>query len=427
MKNILQKFLAFSARVILRRYKPEIIAVTGSVGKTSTKDAIYAVLKSRYRVRRSEKSLNSEIGLPLAILDARNHYRNPLGWAGEMVKILKKLVFGFDYAEMLILEYGIQKPGDMDYLLSIAKPNIAVVTAIGAIPVHVEFFAGTEEISREKAKLVAVLPENGAAILNLDDYIVYDMKDRTKAGAITFGVDEHAGMRITNYMFLRSKDERVGDIPAGIAFKLEFNGSVVPVKLPDTFGFPQAYAAAAAAAVGAALGMNLAEISEALRDYEPPPGRMRLIKGIKNSFILDDSYNAAPDAMRSALDTLRELPAQRKIAVLGDMLEIGKYTEQVHRAIGDQTAGFADALFTVGPRAKFIADEARSHGLEEVYSFDDSVSAGKALDPMIREGDLILVKGSQGMRMEKTVEEIMAHPEQAEELLVRQGKFWKDR
>lgn len=425
MKIVFQSILAFFARAIIRRYRPKIIAVTGSVGKTSTKDAIYAVLKNRYRVRRSEKSLNSEIGLPLAILDAENHYHSVLGWMGEIFKIFRKVIFGFDYPEILVLEYGIQKPGDMDYLLSIAKPNIVVVTAIGGVPVHVEFFAGPEEIAREKAKLVAVLPENGTAVLNLDDYIVYDMRDRTKAGAITFGVDEHASIRITNYMFFHSKDKRVGDIPAGIAFKLEFNGSVVPVKLRDTFGFPQAYAAAAAAAVGIRFGMNMVEIAEALRGYQPPPGRMRLIKGIKNSFILDDSYNAAPDAMRSALDTLRELPAHRKIAVLGDMLEIGKYTEQVHRAVGDQAASFADILFTAGPRAKFIADEARLQGLGEVHSFDDSVSAGKALDPMIGEGDLILIKGSQGMRMEKAVEEIMAHPEKAAELLVRQDEFWK--
>lgn len=425
MKSLLQKFLAFAARRTLKRYEPVIIGVTGSVGKTSTKDAIYTALKAKYRVRRGEKSLNSEIGLPLAVLDAQNHYRDSMGWLAELANILKKVIIGFEYPEILVLEYGIQKPGDMDYLLSIAKPQIGVVTAIGEVPVHVEFFKDSAEVVSEKAKLVEALPADGIAVLNHDDYDVLGMGEKTKARVITFGLERHASVKITNYTFQHAKDTEMSDIPKGIAFKLEYNGSVVPVKLSGAFGFPQCYAAAAATAVGTALGMHLAEISEALRGYEPPPGRMRLVKGIKKSFILDDTYNAAPDAMRSALDTLRELPARRKIAVLGDMLEIGKYTEQVHRAVGDQASSFVDLLFTVGPRAKFIADEARSHGCVQVFSFDDATPAGKALEPVIREGDLILVKGSQGMRMEKTVEEIMAEPMRAGELLVRQERFWK--
>lgn len=182
------------------------------------------------------------------------------------------------------------------------------------------------------------------------------------------------------------------------------------------------------------MGMNLVEISEALHEYVPPPGRLRLLEGIKHSFILDDTYNAAPESMRAALETLNMLPARRKIAALGDMLEIGQYTEQAHRAIGDRAADFVDLLFSVGPRAKFIADEAMIRGIEkdgrilkrdQVFMCDDAASAGRALDQLIREGDLILVKGSQGMRMERIVEEIMGEPERASELLVRQERHWK--
>lgn len=436
MKLFLQKLLAVFARIAIKRYRPKIIAVTGSVGKTSTKDAIFAVLKKKYRVRQSEKSLNTEIGLPLVILDAKNNYNNFWGWLIELLKICKKVILGFEYPKILVLEYGIQKPGDMDYLLSIAKPDIAVVTAIGDVPVHVEFFKDPEELICEKTKLVRALPSDGHVILNHDDFAVYGMKDKTTASALTFGIEEHADVKIINYKLQITKDEELGDIPEGISFKIEYEGSVVPIRLNRAFGMPQAYAASAAVAVGVFMGMNLVEISEALRDYEPPPGRLRLLKGIKNSFILDDTYNASPESMRSALDTLKELTGRRKIAALGDMLEIGRYTEQAHRAIGDQAAKFVDLLFTAGPRGKFIADEALTRGVEpnasklerqQVFSFDDSVSAGKALDPLIHEGDLILVKGSQGMRMEKVVEEIMASPEKAGEFLVRQDEFWKSK
>ena len=142
---------------------------------------------------------------------------------------------------------------------------------------------------------------------------------------------------------------------------------------------------------------------------------------------MDDTYNAGPDSMRRALDTLQTLPGKRKIAVLGDMLELGKYTEAAHRATGDQVAKFADLILTVGVRSKFIAEQALIWDTlpGQIMKFDDSESAGKALQPLIKEGDVILVKGSQGMRMERVVEEIMAHPEEAENLLVRQGEEWK--
>ena len=427
-KSILQKILAVLARATIRKYRPMVIGITGSVGKTSTRMAIFAMLKKRSLVRTAEKNYNNEIGLALTILGMPHCGRNVVGWGIEIARAVLRVLFrDSDYPGILILEYGVDRPGDMDYLLSLARPDIAVVTAIGQVPVHVEFFEDAEDLRREKAKLVAALPAGGYAILNHDDYAVYDMKGKTKARVLTYGQEEHAEVRIVNYELRMAKDEVLGDTPAGISFKIEYRGSVVPVRLNDTFGMPQAYAAAAAAAVGIALKMNLVDISAALHEYVPPAGRMRLIRGIKHSFILDDTYNAAPDAMRSALDTLRELPGRRKIAVLGDMLEIGKYTEQAHRAIGDQAAKIADIIFCVGARAKFIADEAVLRGFDraKIFLFDESRSAGKALDPMIQEGDLILVKGSQGIRMERVMEEIMAHPEQSEGMLVRQERHWK--
>jgi UDP-N-acetylmuramoyl-tripeptide--D-alanyl-D-alanine ligase len=436
MKLILQKILAILAKAAIRRYKPAIIGITGSIGKTSTREAIFAALKKKYRVRTAEKNYNNEIGLPLTILGIPHYGYNVAGWLAALIRaVIRVSLRRYEYPEILVLEYGIDKPGDMDYLLSIARPNIAVVTAIGDIPVHVEFFKDPEELIAEKTKLVAALSPDGYAILNHDDYAVYDMKDKTQAKVITYGIEKNADIKILNFQLSILKNKDLGDIPDGISFKIEHQGRVAPFRIHNAFGMPHAYSSAAATAVGVLLNLNLAEISKALENYTPPAGRLRLLKGVKNSFILDDTYNAAPGSMRAALDTLKALPGKRKIAVLGDMLEIGKFSEQAHRAIGDQAAAFVDLLFCVGPRAKFIAEEAMTGGFEpqkryltpkRVFKFDDSVSAGKALDPLIQPGDLILVKGSQAMRMEKTVLEIMAEPYKAEKFLVRQDKYWRN-
>ncbi len=435
MKSILQNILARLARATIKKYKPMIITVTGSVGKTSARMAIFDVLKSAHHVRTAAKNFNNEIGVPLTILGIDHYGKNILAWKWSLVKVWFSLLFSSKkYPDILILEYGVDRPGDMDYLVSIARPDIAVITAIGDVPAHIEFFKDAEAIANEKAKLVEALSIQGYAILNHDDYAVYDMKEKTKAHVMTYGFEEHADMRIAHYELRTIKNETLGDIPEGITMKMQYSGSVVPVRLYHVFGTPACYAAAAAAAVGLILNKNMVEISEALARYESPPGRLRLLKGIKSSFILDDTYNASPEAMRVALDTLAILPGKRKIAVLGDMLEIGTYTENSHRSIGDRVAEFADMLITVGARAKFIADEAMMRGTEkharvlnhnQVLRFDDSTEAGKALDPLIQEGDLILVKGSQGMRMERVVYEIMCQPLLADKLLVRQEEYWK--
>lgn len=433
-KSMLQYILAVMARATIRKYRPMVIGVTGSVGKTSTRLAIFAVVKGKYRAATAEKNYNNEIGLPLAILGMPHYGRNIGGWLRGLIRANTRIVWRSLYPEVLVLEYGVDRPGDMDYLLTIARPDIAVVTAIGELPVHIEFFRDAEELIDEKSKLAAALPPDGCAILNNDDEDVFDMREKAKAEVVTFGVEEHAEVRLTNYKLFIARDADAGEAPEGITFKISYQGSEVPIRLDDVFGMPHAYAAVAAAAVGVALGMNLVEIAEALRGYTPPPGRMRLIKGNKHSLILDDTYNAAPESMRAALDTLQELPGKRKIAVLGDMREIGTYTEQAHRAIGDRAAEFVDMLLCVGPAAKFIADEAKTRGVEkharrlapaEVLMFDEAGKAGCALDPMIREGDVILVKGSQSVRMEKVVEEIMTDPARAEKLLVRQEEYWK--
>lgn len=399
------------AQWTLRRYKPLVVAVTGSVGKTSTKEAIFAVLKSQYhdRVRRTTMNLNTEIGVPLAILGIRGGGKNPLAWAFHLLKGFFAVVWSPSHPEVLILEMGADRPGDIRYLAQLAPPRIAVVTAIGEIPAHVEFFAGPKTLAREKAKLLEALPEDGWAMLNFDDLTVLEMRERKEMRVLTFGFGESADVRATAYE-IRTGVDAGREIPEGINFKLEYRGTIVPVRLHGMFGKGAAYAALAAAAVGLALKMHLVEISEALSDIQPVPGRLCLVNGVKHSLILDDTYNAAPQAVVEALDTLAEFPARRRIAVLGDMLELGKYTEAAHRTMGERAARVADFFVTVGERMRFAGHEAIARGMDEsrVHMFSTTQEAGKWLQDKIMEGDVVLVKGARAMRMERVVEELHA-------------------
>jgi UDP-N-acetylmuramoyl-tripeptide--D-alanyl-D-alanine ligase len=418
--NALRQTLRKLAQGTIWRYRPGIIGVTGSAGKTSTKLAIQAVLSWGRRVRVSAGNLNNDLGLPLAILgdwsaaDLRlisreqpagtAKFQKTMFWLKVIITSAWRIVFrSSEYPEILVLEYGADRPGDIKYLLQIARPNVSVITAVGDVPVHVEFYAGPEEVAREKGRLIEFLPVGGFAILNGDDEIVRNLESRTRARVITFGFSKGAEVRASRFEN-RSKDGR----PLGISFKLEHGSGVVPVRLDGVFGKAHGYTAAAAAAVGIAFGMNLVSISEALTRYIPAEGRMKLLRGVKQTFILDDSYNASPIAMESALDTLRDLPAKRKMAVLGDMLEIGKYTPEVHERMGRLAAHSTNILVTVGPRAKFIAEAAKEEGLRRtnIFSFDTADQARRPVQDLLRRGDLVLIKGSHAMELEKVVEEV---------------------
>lgn len=392
------------ARLTISRYRPGVIGVTGSVGKTSAKLAITAVLSTERRVRTSSGNFNNELGLPLTILGSWTSISGPFFWIRVILASVSRLIVKSEYPEILVLEYAIDRPGDMRYLLSIAEPNVGVVTAIGDVPVHVEFFEGPEEVAREKGYLIENLPKGGAAILNYDDELAFAMKERTRAEVMTYGFEKGADIQITNF-----KNKVIDDKPDGIAFKLDYKGQPLHVEIPGAFGRAQAYAASAAAAVGLIFGVNFINISEALRRYMPAPHRMQLLEGVKGSYIIDDSYNASPLSMQAGLQSLKDLPGKRKVAVVGDMLEIGKYTIQAHEKIGQLAAKFADVLVTVGPRAKFIAEGARKAGFKkELHEFESWSEASEPVQELIKKDDLVLVKASHSMQLDKIVEVIKA-------------------
>lgn len=406
---------------MLKKHSSLIIGVTGNVGKTSTKEAIYTVLRSHFKVRRSLKNYNNEIGVPLTILGQTSAGKSCWGWLKVFNSSWGQVLFNNDYPEILVLEMGADRPGDIKYLTNFVPCFIGVVNAIGEIPVHVEFFEDGQSLAQEKSQLIKSLPDDGWAILNYDDPLVRNMRQLVRAKSLLFGFDERADVAGSSLTFLEKKQE-----PAGLAFKINYQGNTVPVRMPHILSQHQAYSALAAAACGLALDLNLVEITEALRKFRPLAGRLCQINGIKNSLILDDSYNAAPAATLAALDVLSRFRQRRKLAILGDMLELGGQSEKAHRQVGLRVAQAADLLITVGLRAKFISETAQKQGLApaKVYHFADIESAMAQLEEIIEQGDVILVKASQGMRFEKIVKDIMADPLRAKELLVRQDETW---
>lgn len=427
-KKIVVKILTWQARLVLLRYKPKIIAITGSVGKTSTKDAIFTVLSKFKVVRKSDKSYNSEIGIPLTILGVPNGWNNPAIWLENIFKGFLLIIWKKEYPEWLILEVGAGKPRDIKDIVKWLTPDMVVLTRFPDRPVHVEFFGSVDKIIEEKSALAFALKKNGTLILNHDDEAVYSLHEKAKRRTISYGENENATYHITYpaYAYEPGSD---GKVPAGINFKLEYNGNTFPVILPHVIGMHYIGSAIVAIAVAHEIGCDLLSSIDAISIYKTPPGRLSLIEGINDSTLIDDTYNSSPVAVSAALKVLKDLKAKRKIAVLGDMLELGKLTEQAHREVGEEAADIADILVTVGPRSKFIAYGAIDKGFKEanIRSFSTSLEALEYLQNTVSEGDLVLLKGSQGIRLEKATEAIMAHPEQASKLLCRQDKEWQTR
>lgn len=407
-RNNLKSILTFLAKYIVRKYHPIIIVITGTVGKTSTKEALYTILRHTKRVRASTGNHNNEFGVPLTIIGEYQKVGGVFFWMQVILRGIGLIMKRSPYPDVLILEYAADHPGDIRHLLKIAQPHISIVTAIGDIPVHVEFYSGPDAIAREKARVIEALPRNGYAILNADDQAVLHMQEKTQAQVISFGVSPSAEVRITQCKNTSEKLPEGGYRPRGMSCKLEQGGNVVPVRIENVFGQSQAYAIAAASAGALALGINLVRSAEALQYYESPVGRMRLLNGVKSTYILDDSYNASPLSMRNALETMRDLKAQRKIAVLGDMRELGRYGPQAHEAIGELVPEIFDRLVTVGNQAKFLAEAAIKKGMPHthVMSFDTADQASIEVQGLLEKGDLVLVKGSHSVGLERIVEEI---------------------
>ncbi len=431
--NILRIILKQLARLMIWKFNPEIIAITGSVGKTSAKEAIYAALAEKYKVRKSIGGLNTEIGLPISIIGDDKDFseeelkivaphsffiapqegkkiRKIFFWVKVFFLALFRLFFlsKSRYPKILVLECGVEYPNDMVKFLEFIKPKVGIITAIGDIPSHIEFFDNPEAVAREKGKLIENLSSNGFVVLNFDDEIVMSLKEKTRAQIKTFGFNEFLekkpDIKISNF------ENKIEDgKPVGISFKIESGGNFIPFAFKNIFGKSHAYAVAVGMAIGFIFDLNLVETAESiLKNYNPAKGRMNLTAGNKGVYIIDDTYNASPISMKLAIETLGELNGKRKVAILGDMLELGEYFKKAHKDIGKFATTIVDLLAVVGEGGKIIADSAKANGLAEdkIIIFENADIAVNKIGDIIKEGDIILVKASRGIRLDKVVEKI---------------------
>ncbi|HUF54353.1 MAG TPA: UDP-N-acetylmuramoyl-tripeptide--D-alanyl-D-alanine ligase [Dehalococcoidia bacterium] len=368
-QTALQKLAAYWRR----RHDARVIGVTGSVGKTTAKELIAAVLSARYRTLKSEANLNTEIGVPLTLLQLRPEH------------------------ERAVLELGMYVPDDIALLAQISQPDVGVVMNVG--PVHLERVGSIGRITGGKAELVEALGPDGLAVLNGDDARVASFSRRTRARSVLFGLSEQS-------------DVRGSDVESrgleGLSFTISANGESARVDCPLP-GRHHVYPALAAAAVALNEGMTLAEIAEALREARVDL-RLAVRAGINGSTLIDDSYNASPASVIAALDLLSELPG-RRVAVLGHMRELGAAEDEGHRRVGHHAAGRCDLLCVVGEEASLIAEEARAAG-QETRTFESTVEAAQALTRELRAGDHVLIKASRAVGLESLVEALLAHDDE---------------
>ena len=360
------------------RHNPVVVGITGSVGKTSTKELVAAVLRQRHPTLWTPGNYNNEIGLPLSLLSLTPEHR---------------------YA---VLEMGFYTEGEIAQLCAIARPQIGVITNIG--PIHLERAGSMDAIFRGKSELIRALPPQGWAVLNWDDAWVRRMAGFSPAPVFRYGLTPEADLwadAIESYGL------------AGIRFRFHHRQGgrteTIHVQLP-LLGRHSVHTALRAAAVGLILGLAWEEIIRGLKDVNAML-RIDVAPGYHQSTLIDDTYNASPPSTIAALNLLEEMDG-RRIAILGDMLELGEEEEKGHRLVGARAAETADILIAVGPRARWIAEEARFQGMPadavfEVEHADAAIDLAKAL---IQPGDFILVKGSRAMHMDIIAAALTASP-----------------
>lgn len=359
--------------------RDKFIGITGSVGKTSTVLACQAVLSQKFKTTstletdKKVPNLDMVFNLPMTILRVRPS------------------------TEKVVIEMGIEFPGEMDFYLSLVQPQTGIVTRIANA--HSQFLGGVEDILKEKGKLIEQLPKEGFAILNYDDPLVRTLSTKTKAQVLSYGLTNEADVHASHI-----KVEN---------FQLKFgiNYGVERVDLKTKFlGRHMVYALLAAAALGISVGISLPKIKKALEAIEPADHRLKAFEGFNDSIILDDSYNAAPVAVEEAIETLSELPARRRIVVLGEMKELGEFSEKMHRQIAQKLyKEKPDLVFLGTGEANIIADELIKLGFipERIdYNLKNSEIVNK-LFKILAKGDVVLVKGAHSLRLDEVVDRLV--------------------
>lgn len=427
------RYLRFMAKLQLKKYAPDVLGITGSTGKTSTLYAVVAILKNKYVLKVSH-SANSQSGIPLNILGINPISYSVFDWLRMVVLAPLKLLFYWKPHDKYLVEMGIDgpnAPNNMEYLLTIIRPRIAIF--LNAQPVHSqaydELISDTDEVSRrararkligeEKGKIVTTLPENGLAILNADDSNVASLADKTQAVVMTYGKGERNDVVVKQHT-VSLKGTRIGFATEREHGDITLDRHVLPKHYGETL--------AAALCVGLDEDYTLNESIELLENnLVVPPGRSTLIRGVRDSYIVDSSYNASGKVMVESLELINQLKASKKMALLGDMRELGDEAKLEHEVVAKKAMAVCDEVHLVGPLMKqYALPYFVKHGFKQVKVHQNAADAAEVLLDQLESDDVLLVKGSQNkIYLEYAVERLMINPERAEELLCRRGKYWR--
>lgn len=429
---LLLHYFRLLAKIQLAKIKPRIIGITGSAGKSSTMEAVTAVLQDKYTLKVGRKA-NSESGIPLDILGLSPHNFSLFDWLRLAVLAPIKLLTNWGKYDFYIVEMGIDSPfppKNMGYLLTVVKPEIGILTSVDAV--HSEPFdvlippnapdrkeALIELIAKEKGKLIRLLPKTGLAVINADDGVLLENALPTAARVVRFGKNKAASIQVEEVrwdtsgtkIIYQTKEEKV---------TLHFPGVMLPEHFAHTF--------AAALCVAQHLEISPYKAGKLLeKNFKMPPGRATLIPASNGATILDSSYNASAQPVLDFLDLLATLPTKRKLALLGDMRELGSIAEEEHERVAKKAAKILDSVILVGPQMKEYALPILQAAKLHTQWFPSAAAAARYLRNQLQKDDILLVKGSQNtLLLEIAIEQLMANPEDAGKLLCRRGKFWDE-
>lgn len=408
-KSIIAAILGWQIRRLYRKNNFKIVAVAGSVGKTSTKLAIANVLKAKYQVQYQDGNYNDLVSVPLIFFGQKlPSLLNPFAWLSVIWRNERQLRQDYPY-EVVVIEVGTDSPGQIREFASYLKIDLVVLTAV--TPEHMEFFADLDAVASEELDILKM----GTKLVYNRDLVESKYLKGLSAQLVSYSLKQSADYQTTKVVF---KDEKCDFevLKAGKAFLKSSN---------DLISEPQLYSATAAVAIASELGLSAEEIDGGLHNIHPVSGRMQRLTGVNNSIIIDDTYNASPEAVKAALATIYRLEAPHKIAILGNMNELGKYSKEAHEEIGALCdPNKLDLVVTIGPDANaFLAPSAKSKGCK-VESFNDPYNAGEFVKSHVQDGSIILAKGSQnGVFAEETVKTLLADPADSTKL-VRQTPEW---
>lgn len=412
MKSIILKILELQTKRFFKKFGPKLVVVTGSVGKTSTKLYMAEVLSKRFKVMVHYGNHNTHVSVPMAVFDIPipAKLKSVWAWLGVIWQTQKKLHQPFNY-DVIILELGTDHPGEIEHFGTYLSPHIAVVTAV--TPEHMEFFKTLDAVAKEE---LAAANFSMLALVNRDD-----IDGKYSQYVTNSNIDTYGTSGVAEYRFMIENF----DIKKGFSGKFvspEYGEQKVALQL---VGEHNVKAAVAAGAVGVKLGMTASEIVAGMQSIQPVNGRMRILQGLKDSVIIDDTYNSSPRAALAAIQTLYSLPAKQKIAILGSMNELGDYSKEAHEQVGklcDPT--LLDWVITIGDEAKkYLAPAAESKGCQ-VRSFSSPYDAGAFAHSVLHPHAIVLAKGSQNGVFAEEALKVLLHSTDEEHQLVRQEPEW---